>query len=287
MYCGDADMTEEHIVADWVLRAFARSRRPSPGFNGSFVGPAEMKMQVGEALPTAEIVCRRCNNEWMSAIDQAAAHALKPLIKGRTTVELDPAAQSAIAAWIFKSTLTFDAIEHADAGRLASLRKEFASTKLAPPGTHICVGPAPPIPFGVEGVREAAGLALFGVRTTPGVVNVRLEAKNADGTPGGTLQTAVPSPGRTVMLGRINAIISGRRAPIVPTPEWNFRTIWPTSPESVRMTSEPRATKAAAISGSDVWRHVSAQRLAARDTSAHARRASRRRSLGHERTELD
>jgi hypothetical protein len=84
-----------------------------------------------------------------------------------------------------------------------------------------------------------AGLALFGVRTTPGAVNVTIEAKNPDGTPRGTLQTTVPSPGWTVMLGRINAIISGRRAPIIPTPEWSFPTIWPTSPESVRMTSEP------------------------------------------------
>jgi hypothetical protein len=239
MYCGDADMTEEHIVADWVFRAFARSRRPRSGFNGTFVGTTEMRMQVGEARSTAEIVCRRCNNEWMSAIDEAAAHALKPLIQGRTVVELDPAAQSAVAAWIFKSALTFDAIDHGDAGKLASLRQEFAATKLAPPGTHICVGPAPAVPFRVEGFPEVAGLALFGVRSTPGAVNVTIETKNADGTPGGTLQATIPSPGWTVMLGRINAIISGRRAPIIPTPEWNFQTVWPTSPESVRMTSEP------------------------------------------------
>jgi hypothetical protein len=239
MYCGDADMTEEHIVADWVLRAFARSRKPRSGFNGTFVGPAEMRLEVGEACSTAGIVCRRCNNEWMSAIDQAAAHALKPLIHGRTAVELDAAAQSAVASWIFKSALTFDAIEHGDAGELASLREEFAATKLAPPGSHVCVGPAPAVPFRVEGVPEVAGLALFGVRRTTGTVNVTIETHNADGTPGGTLQTTVPSPGWTVMLGRINAIISGRRAPIIPTPEWNFRTIWPTSAENVRMTSEP------------------------------------------------
>jgi hypothetical protein len=198
-----------------------------------------MRMQVGKACATAEIVCRRCNNEWMSAIDQAAAHAFKPLMQARTAVELDPAAQSAVAAWIFKSALTFDGIEHGDAGKLASLRQEFAATRLAPPGTHICVGPAPPLQLRVGGVPEVAGLALFGVRTTSGAVNVTIETTNEDGTPGGTLQTTVPSPGWTVMLGRINAIISGRRAPIIPTPEWNFQTIWPTSHGSVRMTSEP------------------------------------------------
>jgi hypothetical protein len=89
-YCGDADMTEEHIVADWVLRAFARSRKPRSGFKGTFVGPAEMRLEVGEARSTSEIVCRRCDNEWMSAIDQAAADALKPLVQGRIAVELNP-----------------------------------------------------------------------------------------------------------------------------------------------------------------------------------------------------
>jgi hypothetical protein len=79
------------------------------------------------------------------------------------------------------------------------------------------------VAFRVEGVPEAAGLALFGVRTTPGTVNVTIEA----------------NPGWTVMLGRINAIISGRRTPIIPTPEWNFQTIWPTRSEGVLMTSEP------------------------------------------------
>lgn len=239
MYCGDRDMTEEHIVADWVLRAFSRSRRPRAGFNGTFLGANDMKMRVGEARSTAAIVCRRCNNEWMSEVDQSAAHALKPLVQGHAVVELEPAAQSAVAAWIFKSALTFDAVEHGHDGKLATLRQAFFRTKLAPPGIHVCVGPAPAVPFRVEGVPEVAGLALFGVRTTSGTVNVKIKAKNADGTPGGTLETTVPSPGWTVMLGRINAIISGRRAPIIPTPEWGYQTIWPTSEPSARLTSEP------------------------------------------------
>ena len=96
------------------------------------------------------------------------------------------------------------------------------------------------MPFSVDGVPEVAGLALFGVRTTSGVANVTFDIRRPDGTRVPVPPRQVPAPGYTVMLGRMNAIISGLRAPIVPTAEWRFERLWPVSDKAVTLTSLAR-----------------------------------------------
>jgi hypothetical protein len=39
IFCPRRDLTEEHIVADWVLRAFVKSRRPTDALAGTFTAP--------------------------------------------------------------------------------------------------------------------------------------------------------------------------------------------------------------------------------------------------------
>ena len=232
-------MTEEHIVADWVLRAFLRSRTRRSDLGGSLIGPNEVWITPGEAISTARVVCRRCNNEWLSGLDNAAAQALKPLIRGRTDVVLGAEAQSAVSAWIFKCALIFDASQCGESGPLSTLRSGFAQERLAPPGSTICAGPAPQMPFTIDGIPEIAGLTCFGVRPTSGIANVSINLNASDGTTTALPPRQVPTPGWTVMLGRVNAIISGQRGPIVPTPEWRFQRIWPASAEAVTLSSVP------------------------------------------------
>lgn len=94
IFCGDSDMTEEHLIAAWVLRAFHRQRKPDAGLSGSFVGPGQMRLSPDEPISTAKVVCRSCNNEWLSVVDNAAADVLKPLIRGDATVTLDGEGQA-------------------------------------------------------------------------------------------------------------------------------------------------------------------------------------------------
>lgn len=82
-----------------------------------------------------------------------------------------------------------------------------------------------------------AQLALFGVRRTCGIANVTITLENPDGTRTVLPPKPFPTRGWTVMLGRMNAIISGRRGPIIPTPDWRFERIWPPSDDPVRLTS--------------------------------------------------
>jgi hypothetical protein len=237
IFCDSTDMTEEHIVADWVLRAFMRTKKPDPGFAGTFVDEHEIVVSPGEAISTAKVVCRMCNNEWLSRIDEDAADALKPLVRGRSVAELQPGAQTAVAAWMFKCALIFDALQGADGGPLTSLRTGFAESRQAPPGCAIFVGPGSYAPFHLEAVPEVAGLAFFGVREIAGRFNLTANVRGADGTVTKFPTRSIPIPGYAVMLGNFQGIISGRRAPIMPAPEQGFARIWPTSERPVSVTS--------------------------------------------------
>lgn len=237
IFCGHDDMTEEHLVADWVLRAFHRSRRPPTHLSGSIIGANEMRVSPDPPISTLRALCRECNNTWVSRLDNAAAQALRPLMQGNTKVTLGQAAQTAVAAWTFKTALMFDVLQSGENGPLASLRESFFKDRIAPPGTTIWMGPAPPIPLAIPGVPEASQMLLFGVRPTHGSVNATINVVSPEGSPLSTTRRVLPTPGWTVMLGRVNAIISGRRGPIIPTPDWEYGCVWPASSPPVRLTS--------------------------------------------------
>lgn len=101
IFCDGQPTTEEHLVADWVLRAFARTKKPQFSLAGTMVTPDQMRLEAAEPISTARVVCKPCNNGWMSRIDSAAAQVLKPLVQGKTSVDLANGAQRAVAGWIF------------------------------------------------------------------------------------------------------------------------------------------------------------------------------------------
>jgi hypothetical protein len=93
-----------------VLRAFFKSKHPPKQWSSSITADGQMQMSVEEPNSTAQVLCRTCNNEWVSGLDRKASEALKPLINGKATAELDANAQATVAAWIFKCALVFDAV---------------------------------------------------------------------------------------------------------------------------------------------------------------------------------
>lgn len=240
IFCGSDELSEEHLIADWVFRAFARSRRPGPLFQGLLADGGQLHVTADEPVLVARVVCRTCNNGWMSAIDRVAAAALKPLVQGRTSATLDHAQQAAVAAWVFKSALTFDAARNGDNGRLVTSRPVFMAAKVPPAGCTIYLGPAVPMPWTVDGIPEIAGLALFGVDETEAPMNVTLNLQGTDGVH--TTDLIIPMPGYVVRLGHLHALISGARGPIVPTAGQGFARIWPASTSPITVTSDPPQT---------------------------------------------
>ncbi len=246
IFCGSSELTEEHLVADWAVRAFLRSRRTDGTFSGTFVAPETMRIDASPPPSTARVVCRSCNNEWLSVIDSEAAQVLKPLIRGDAEVSLDKTAQASVAAWIFKCALTFDAAGNGENGPLKSLRAQFCSSRKAPPGCVIYAGPATPVPWTVPGIPEVAGVRMFGVRPANGIANVTLDMKTPEGKPAGTSTFSVPIPGYQVMLGALYAYLGGRVPPVAPNSLTEFSQIWPAREQPVVVRCDRRGLKNAA-----------------------------------------
>ena len=238
MFCGGTEITEEHVIADWVHRAFARSRNPGLSFSGTFIGRSEMRMQGEPPIEVARVTCRTCNNVWISQLDGAVSAILKPLIRGENAATLDRAGQTVFAAWLLKTALVFDAMENGDSGRLAPQRKPFFDTRKAPDALLIFAGPAPDIPFTVPGVPEVAGLRLFGIRQLDGVMNLTINAQDPETgavTPGAPTQ--IPIPGYQVMLGGLFAYMSSRIPIFNVTPD--YVQVWPVVSDEIEVQVAP------------------------------------------------
>lgn len=206
IFCGAEGVSEEHIIAEWAFRAFARSRKTGPNFAGTFTAPDQLKVEAEEPIQTAGVTCKPCNNGWLSLIDNDAARVLKPLIQGASEVTLDAAGQTAFAAWIYKCALIFDAAQHGADGELASLREGFMESKQAGPG-----------------MDEKFGLRLFGVRPVNGTVRLIVNGKES--------QHRIP--GYQILLGNLCVYLGGQVAPITPESLVGFEQVWPARDEPI------------------------------------------------------
>ena len=106
----------------------------------------------------------------------------------------------------------------------------------APPGLLIFAGPAPDIPLSLPGIPEVAGVRLFGMRPLDGVLNLTVNAVNADGTRTEGVPTQIPIPGYQVMLGALFAYLCSRFRFFELGDE--FVQIWPVVSDEVEITVE-------------------------------------------------
>jgi hypothetical protein len=163
IFCGSPNVTKEHLLPEWVPRAFQRSRRPRINvMRQSDAGRNET--QYGPQQLAAKVSCRECNNGWMAQLDNRASQLIKPLVQGRRDVHLDPPARRELAAWALKTVVVNDL--PITAGKSVLLPYAPAlRTALAPP-TFIQVWAGPPIAVFDGDFR------IFGVLPNHGVVQL-------------------------------------------------------------------------------------------------------------------
>jgi hypothetical protein len=240
VFCGGTDMTDEHLIAFWAHRAFAKQRKPTGSVRGTIREDGRLRLHDGDAELTAKIICRECNNGWVSRIDNAAAEAMRPLIRGERAVTLNREGQAAVAAWIYKTALTFDAAEHGADGSLRSLREGFKASRLAGPGCIIYAGPASRPPSVTVG-DPPTNVNLWPLGIVPTKRNLRLTSTvvSADGGEQATNKTEIPIPGYRVMVGALWAYLGGQICPVDESALDGFSQIWPARepPVTVRAAS--------------------------------------------------
>ena len=239
IFCDDPDVTQEHLVADWALRAFTRERKPF--LLSARVGGAGKPARIVSAAPTlsAGLTCRGCNNGWISTLDREASELLKPLIRG-DEVTLSPEEQVVAAAWIFKTALVCDAADHGEDGPLAGLRPLFMADKRPPVGCIIYVGSS----------RLYGPAAFpFGMRQVHGVVRLTVNVVSPDGQevhPG--TPRDMPNPAFQVMVGAMTAFVCGRRIPPISSDSLiGFERLWPGSGGAVTVVPQEPSTSRPAV----------------------------------------
>ena len=111
IFCGDIGISKEHIWGDW-LKHYVKTILPKHTLNTVTVNRpgtpnvASLRIRAGDPLRSkARVVCEKCNNTWMSEIQNAAKPLLIPMFEGEIRV-LGHATQEIIATWIAMATMT-------------------------------------------------------------------------------------------------------------------------------------------------------------------------------------
>jgi hypothetical protein len=145
IFCGRPGVTKEHIWADWLAPYLPRGqinheRLSETAYQTHVV--QEIKKQSGSSQSgTVRVVCRECNNGWMSALQNAAKPILVPLLKGERAA-LFKKAQNTLAAWtaMFTMVAEFQSRTPRRVAIPAAHRRHLMDTRTVPSDWKIWVG---------------------------------------------------------------------------------------------------------------------------------------------------
>lgn len=146
IFCGAyGRLTEEHGTPRWLGR-FLAEQFPGSGHLESVrivIGPDGQPSQYarpvgGLSFHKAPVVCSRCNNEWMSGLEIAAAPLLKRLARGDPAT-LDGEDARLLATWVTKTALIYELVEQERDGATSSVadRRWFGRHRLPLPTSRI------------------------------------------------------------------------------------------------------------------------------------------------------
>lgn len=143
IFCGGGGLSHEHVWADW-LRDYVPRTLNEHRYRSALLYPgkedATIKRQTGD--PHARrlyIVCKRCNNEWMSELQTAVKPFLVPLLTGQVS-RLHRRAQTTLAAWVAMTVMVAEFL-YPDRGAIPqSDRTWLYENQTSPPHWRIWLG---------------------------------------------------------------------------------------------------------------------------------------------------
>ncbi len=116
-FCGGEGLSDEHIFAKWIGRLLAKDVPPGARYVFRHRS-AHPEAGVAEHDKTASLpayrtrsFCTRCNNGWMSRLEERVRPILEPLILGEPRT-LSRSDQETLAFWATKTLLGFQSIDH-------------------------------------------------------------------------------------------------------------------------------------------------------------------------------
>jgi hypothetical protein len=209
LFCDSTDMTEEHLLPDWVFRAFQRTRRPRINVLRHLPGGG-FDDYHGPRQETAKLLCRSCNSGWVSRLDNVASQLLKPLIRGEGPVLLAPVDQTNIAAWTLKVAIVNDVAARRGPGRLREHAPTLMKDGVPPDFFEVWHGP--------PSMEPRDGFVVFGLMPNEGKLILGR----------GDEAEVVPLLSWSLMLGYCDLLLRPlfRWIPLENPPD-GFRRLWP------------------------------------------------------------
>jgi hypothetical protein len=143
IFCGGSPTTREHIWADW-LRAFVPKNMVNHTEMSAMIHKdcVERSVRRWGGDPRSrriQVVCRSCNNEWMSDLQKAVKPVLLPLIRGEPAL-LTPARQATVAAWAAMSVMCAEYFNPSRVAVPQTSRDGFYQSRTPPQDWKIWIG---------------------------------------------------------------------------------------------------------------------------------------------------
>lgn len=115
IFCNGFGLTKEHVFPDWMRTVFTRLPTDTHTFYdidyvdlptiGTVPLPSRRTGQGQVGSKKVKVVCRACNNGWLSQLEQNAKPLLTEVLNGRQRT-FSVADQKLLATWIVKTTMT-------------------------------------------------------------------------------------------------------------------------------------------------------------------------------------
>jgi hypothetical protein len=142
IFCGEGGLTKEHIFAEWIQQLIPpRSTRT---VHTATFGGLEFKGKLhrpGDPLTKRlRIVCRNCNNVWMSGLQTQAKPLVSALIRG-DWVSFDQSEQKIVASWMAMTAMVIEFADVSTIGVPRASRERFFVIKEPPLDWYIWIAP--------------------------------------------------------------------------------------------------------------------------------------------------
>ncbi len=195
IFCGGYGLSLEHVFPDWLRKIFPRAHTDThtEGDTVYMFVPARgyvplaanrKKRQGQSGTRKVRVVCRKCNNGWLSTLEEGMKPILTSLIFD-TPLTLLPSGQRSLATWIAKTVMTGEFIKRNDISITQTEREVFRST--LQPAQHWNIWLAPY----VGGKWSACGMFHNGVGIYLPPEPIRVGVKNTHWTVIGIGQIAM------------------------------------------------------------------------------------------------
>lgn len=135
-----AKMTAEHIWSDWIGRLFLPYKGTYQVEWGSVSNAKRWKSKSIDAV--AKVVCKPCNEGWMSDVDTQASLTMSNMILHGSAVSLLPIGITSIAMFAYKTAVVIDYARRDPAGPFfpPAERKRFSGGEhFIPPGVQVWI----------------------------------------------------------------------------------------------------------------------------------------------------